>query len=99
MKPIPLRNLAAPSPSVLKFLRAQVQNAFELPNAQCAALRGGSYRYVSTCLRDGKASGFGSQNCIGSGGEGGKVVSQGFATPTTPHLESRLRYSALHAPR
>lgn len=36
MKPTLLHRVAAPSPSVLSFLRAQVTNAFERPLAQCA---------------------------------------------------------------
>ena len=35
MKPALLHRVAAPSPSVLSFLRAQVNNAFERPLAQC----------------------------------------------------------------
>lgn len=36
MKPILLHRVAAPSPSVLNFLRAQVKAAFESPTLQCA---------------------------------------------------------------
>jgi magnesium transporter len=36
MKPTLLHRIAAPSPSVLSFLRAQVTNAFDRPLAQCA---------------------------------------------------------------
>jgi magnesium transporter len=40
MKPTLLHRAAAPSPSVLSFLRAQVNNAFERPVAQCAFMTG-----------------------------------------------------------
>jgi magnesium transporter len=40
MKPTLLHRVAAPSPSVLSFLRAQVNNAFERPVAQCAYVTG-----------------------------------------------------------
>jgi magnesium transporter len=40
MKPMPLHKLAAPSPSVLSFLRAQVRHAFEPTSAPHAALKG-----------------------------------------------------------
>ncbi|KAJ4381124.1 magnesium ion transporter [Didymella sp. IMI 355093] len=39
MQPNLLRKVAAPSPSVLSFLRAQVNHAFESPAAQCAGLK------------------------------------------------------------
>jgi magnesium transporter len=39
MQPHLLRKVAAPSPSVLSFLRAQVNHAFESPAAQCAGLK------------------------------------------------------------
>lgn len=39
MQPNLLRKVAAPSPSVLSFLRAQVNYAFELPAAHCAGLK------------------------------------------------------------
>lgn len=40
MRPTPLlHGIAAPSPSVLNFLRAQVKIAFESPASQCTALR------------------------------------------------------------
>ncbi|KAF9698523.1 hypothetical protein EKO04_003501 [Ascochyta lentis] len=39
MQPNLLRKAAAPSPSVLSFLRAQVSHAFESPVAPCARLR------------------------------------------------------------
>jgi hypothetical protein len=38
MKPSLLHAVAAPSPSVLSFLRAQVKNAFDSPAARCAGL-------------------------------------------------------------
>jgi magnesium transporter len=39
MKPTLLHGIAAPSPSVLNFLRSQVRNAFESPVAQCTGLK------------------------------------------------------------
>ncbi|KAF1925470.1 cora-domain-containing protein [Didymella exigua CBS 183.55] len=39
MQPNLLRKVAAPSPSVLSFLRAQVNHAFESPAGQCAGLK------------------------------------------------------------
>jgi magnesium transporter len=40
MKPTLFHRVAAPSPSVLSFLRAQVNNAFDRPVAQCAYMTG-----------------------------------------------------------
>ena len=45
MKPILLHRVAAPSTSVLSFLRAQVTNAFERPLAQCAQIAPQRRRY------------------------------------------------------
>jgi hypothetical protein len=45
MKPTLLHRVAAPSPSVLSFLRAQVANAFERPLAQCAQVAPQRRRY------------------------------------------------------
>lgn len=39
MKLMPLHKIAAPSPSVLSFLRAQVRHAFDSPTAQCPTLK------------------------------------------------------------
>lgn len=48
MQPHLLRTVAAPSPSVLSFLRAQVHHAFELPAAPCAALKRQRRAYTSS---------------------------------------------------
>lgn len=77
MKPIPLHRIAAPSPSVLSFLRTQVKNAFDSPSAQCAALRTQRRGYVGMCrgrggldgrTREGNTTGlrgFGLRNSLG----------------------------------
>lgn len=49
MKPIPLRNIAVPSPSVFPFLRAQVKNAFKEPTARSVTSRCERARFVWTC--------------------------------------------------
>ncbi|KAF2262412.1 cora-domain-containing protein [Lojkania enalia] len=69
MKPIPLHNFAIPSPSVLRFLRAQVKNAFEEPASRGAALRCQRSRFASTCVKEEKTSG-------GVMAPGGAVVKQ-----------------------
>lgn len=54
MKPIPLRTIAAPSPTVLNFLRSQVRNAFDSPTWRCATLETQGHRHASTCARVGQ---------------------------------------------
>ena len=61
MKLMPLRKLAAPSPSVLSFLRTQVRYAFESPTAQCAALKGQRCAY-GTASRTGRISRLGERD-------------------------------------
>lgn len=56
MKPALLHRVAAPSPSVLSFLRAQVNNAFERPLAQCTQANGERRGFV-TSSRTGWGSG------------------------------------------
>lgn len=48
MQPNLLRKVAAPSPSVLNFLRAQVHHAFESPAASCAGLKRQRRAYTSS---------------------------------------------------
>lgn len=97
MKPIPLRNLAAPSPSVLNFLRAQVKNAFESPTVQCAALKEQRRGYV----RDSRVGG-----CLNGRGRGGNTErsegvrlgsSGAFTPPKGCHLDSRTTRAGLAA--
>jgi magnesium transporter len=52
MKPTLLRAVAAPSPSVLSFLRAQVKNVFDLPAGRCVALAHRQCAYT-TVAREG----------------------------------------------
>jgi magnesium transporter len=59
MKPTLLHRAAAPSPSVLSFLRAQVNNAFERPVAQCAFMTGQQRGYGTT-----RKTRWGSENTI-----------------------------------
>jgi magnesium transporter len=51
MKPTLLHRVAAPSPSVLSFLRAQVDNAFERPVAQRAYITGQQRGYMTNHKR------------------------------------------------
>lgn len=73
MKPILLRKIAAPSPSVLSFLRLQVKNAFESPAGQFAGSKGQRRAYRAGA-RIGKNTcqairgGFASEIGIGRGG-------------------------------
>ncbi|KAF2994925.1 magnesium ion transporter [Curvularia kusanoi] len=59
MQPNLLRKVAAPSPSVLSFLRAQVHHAFESPAAPCAGLKRQrrSYTQLPPCIPKQSAAG------------------------------------------
>jgi magnesium transporter len=76
MKLMPLHKIVAPSPSVLNFLRTQVQYAFDSPRAQCAALKGQRCAYGMASrvargdklgIKDGRGAATGLQSVVPSG--------------------------------
>ncbi|KAF2873008.1 hypothetical protein BDV95DRAFT_568533 [Massariosphaeria phaeospora] len=90
MKTLPLRNLASPSPSVLSFLRAQVQNAFESPAAQCAALRGRGARCASTSAGGGRINARLKEPASAIGTTPGESGAGRFTPPRTCFLQARI---------
>jgi magnesium transporter len=88
MKTTTLRSFAAPSPTVLSFLRAQVQYTFERSGARCAATKGQAGRYVPSGARSGQlGSCFRRQYRTASRDEGfGKLKS--VAAPKTNYVEA-----------
>lgn len=99
MNPIPLRNSAVPSSTVLNFLRSQVHHAFEAPTARCAALRGPGRRPISTCARVGVFNIGARGSCAANAGSGGWVKPQAYSPSSSSHPNSRRHFPALNALR